>query len=71
MLVVLMRERWTVVDRRTGEPVTMAIFPSQRSAEDHITEWQNRHARGGRPDITRELLVNMEPRLLSDAGGES
>lgn len=52
---------WTIVDNRTGRPVTKALFLTRQSAEDHITQWQDRHDRGGRPDISRDLLLHMAP----------
>ena len=62
-----MGDRWTVVDRRTNKPVTIATFPSEDWAINQITQWQDRHERGGRRDITRDLLLNMSPRLISEA----
>lgn len=59
------RERWTVIDRRTGKEVTAAVFSSRKQAEDHITEWRDRHDRGGRPDITWDKLENLEPKELT------
>lgn len=58
---------WTIIDRRDNRPVTINAYISEQSTIDQITEWQNRHDRGGRPDITREALLNMEPRLVSEA----
>ncbi|WP_141693406.1 hypothetical protein [Curtobacterium sp. UCD-KPL2560] len=53
------RPRFKIVDRRTGQSVTSVTYLSEQSARDDITDWQNRHDRGGRPDITRDLLLNM------------
>jgi hypothetical protein len=58
---------WTIVDRRTNRPVTIVSFLSREGAESQITQWQNRHDRGGRKDVTRESLLNMEPKLISEA----
>lgn len=52
---------WKIIDKRNGKRVSMATFFSESSAWEHITVWQNRHDRGGRPDISRELLLNMLP----------
>lgn len=57
---------YKIVDRRTGERYGYAVYLSRERAEDKITEWQNRHDKGGRPDITRDMLLNMEPRRLDD-----
>lgn len=48
-----------IVDRRTGQRITSVTYFSEQGARDDITAWQNRHDRGGRPDITRDLLINM------------
>jgi hypothetical protein len=61
------RVAWTIVDRRTNRPVTIVSFLSREGAESQITQWQNRHDRGGRKDITREALLNMEPKRVADA----
>lgn len=61
-------ERWRIIDRRDGKPVSMGTWLNERSAWDEITDWQNRHDRGGRPDITREMLLNMVPVRLVENG---
>lgn len=53
---------WKIVDRRTGAEMTINSYFTREQAEQQITEWQDRHDRGGRPDITRDMLLNMEPR---------
>ena len=58
---------WTIVDRRDNRPVTINSYFTREQAEGQITEWQNRHDRGGRPDVTRESLLNMQPRPVSEA----
>ena len=50
---------WKIIDKRNGSRVSQATFFTEGSAAGHITSWQNRHDRGGRPDITRDLLLNM------------
>lgn len=40
----------------------MSSYPTEAWAIEQVTQWQNRHDRGGRPDITRDMLLNMEPR---------
>lgn len=52
---------WKIIDKRTGVRVSSASFLTEESAWHHITQWQDRHDRGGRPDIKRDLLVNMLP----------
>ena len=54
--------RWEIVDRRTGAVMGINTYPSPAAAWLQITMWQNRHDRGGRPDITLDMLLNMEPR---------
>jgi hypothetical protein len=46
---------WTIVDSRTGQPVTISSYPSQASAERQIAAWRQRDARGGRPDIHESM----------------
>lgn len=58
---------WTIVDRRDNRPVTIVSFFSRESAQDQIEEWRERHARGGRPDVSLDRLDNMEPKLVSEA----
>lgn len=55
---------WEIIDRRTGERVSTAYFLTRASAEAQITAWQDRHDRGGRPDITRDMLLNMTPHAI-------
>jgi hypothetical protein len=52
-------QSWMVIDQRTGKRMSAASFLTRESAEWHITEWQDRGERGGRPDISREKLLNM------------
>lgn len=54
-----MTEHWKIIDQRTGSRVSQASFLTEESAWHHITSWQDRHDRGGRSDITRELLLNL------------
>lgn len=54
-----MNESWKIIDRRTGSRVSQASFLTEDSAWYHITSWQDRRDRGGRPDISRELLLNL------------
>lgn len=53
------RARFKIIDQRTGESVTSVTYLSHEQARADITAWQDRHDRGGRPDITREMLLNM------------
>jgi hypothetical protein len=53
------RTGFKIVDRRTGQRVTSVTYFSEQGARDEITAWQDRHDRGGRPDVTKDLLVNM------------
>lgn len=53
---------WQIVDRRTGKRVTQGAYLSEKAAGRQIDAWQDRHQRGGRPDVTREDLLAMEPR---------
>lgn len=59
-----------IFDRRSGKGHGPVLYLSRKQAEDQITAWQNRHDRGGRPDITREMLVNMDVRPFRPADGE-
>lgn len=52
---------WKIVDRRTGVRMGVATYLSFRAAGQQIDRWQDRHERGGRPDITRDMLLNMQP----------
>lgn len=54
-------ESWKIVDSRDGSRVSRASFLSEESAWWHVTQWQDRHDRGGRPDISRDLLLHMKP----------
>ena len=62
-----MNDSWTIVDRRDNRPVTITSFFTEEQAVWQITDWQDRHERGGRKDITKEMLLNMEPRRTADA----
>lgn len=53
------RQMFKIVDQRTGQRMGVGSYPKAEWAWQEITEWQNRHDRGGRPDITRDMLVNM------------
>jgi len=53
------RTGYKVVDQRTGDRVTSVTYFTEQGAWDDITSWQNRHDQGKRPDITRDMLVNM------------
>lgn len=55
------REVWRIIDQRTGRPATKACFLSKEGAERTIQGWKDRRARGGRPDITAEMLSNFVP----------
>lgn len=59
------RELWQIVDRRTGRRATVVSFLTRKQAEDQITEWQDRHDRGGRPDVTRDTLLHMTPERVA------
>lgn len=52
---------WKIIDKRSGSRVSTASFLTAESAWQHISQWQDRHDRGGRPDISRDLLLNLEP----------
>lgn len=54
-----MSERSRIIDSRTGKRVTIASYPNAESAHRDIADWQKRHDRGGRPDITQELIDHM------------
>jgi len=61
---------WKIVDRRTDAEMGMSVYTTRQQAEQQITVWQNRHDRGGRPDITRDMLLNMVPReIIRDSAG--
>lgn len=51
-----------VVDQRNGEPVTDANYFTADQAQYDIDEWWARFHRGGRPDISRDLLLNLQVR---------
>lgn len=51
---------FAIVDRRTGERVTSVAYITREQAEQDITAWQDRHDRGGRPDVTRDMLLHMD-----------
>lgn len=57
---------WVIVDRRTGKQVGVSGYPTSESAGQQIDAWQDRHERGGRPDITKELLLNMQPKEITE-----
>lgn len=54
-------EMWKIVDSRTGSRVSITSFFTEEQCWRQISQWQDRHDRGGRPDITRELLLHMKP----------
>jgi hypothetical protein len=54
------RGAYEIYDSRTGERYGPVLYLSRKQAEDQMTAWQDRHDRGGRPDITREMLLNMD-----------
>lgn len=54
------RQRFRIIDSRSGKPVSMGTWLSRESAEVEIEEWKRRRAKGGRPDITQDLLDHME-----------
>lgn len=56
-----MSEYWQIVDQRDKTPVGMAVYLTEDQAWRDISSWQDRHDRGGRPDITQDLLLNMKP----------
>ena len=53
------RQRFCIIDSRTGKRVSMGTWLSQEGAEEEIEEWKRRRAKGGRPDITQDLLDHM------------
>jgi hypothetical protein len=53
------RTGFKVVDRRTGDRVTSVTYFTEETARADITSWQDRHDRGKRPDITKDMLLNM------------
>lgn len=55
---------WCIEDRRTGRRMSVAAFFTEDSALATIKEWRSRHDKGGRPDITAEMLENMRPRRI-------
>jgi hypothetical protein len=55
-----------VVDQRTGNPVTEANYFTAEQAQYDIAEWWARFHRGGRQDISRELLLNLQVRREDD-----
>jgi len=57
------RQAFKIIDRRNGARMGITTYLTEESAWHQITDWQNRHDRGGRPDITRDLLLNMAPAL--------
>lgn len=50
---------WVVVDHRTGKRASVACFLSESSALDAVRRWRDRGERGGRPDVSQELLNNL------------
>lgn len=62
------RRGFKIIDQRTGARVTIGTYLTVEQAWAQITEWQDRHDRGGRPDITRDLLLNMVPAFEDGQG---
>lgn len=58
-------ETWMIIDRRSGKQWGFNIYPSFEVAGKQIDAWQDRHERGGRPEITREMLLNMVPKKVA------
>ncbi|BDZ52837.1 hypothetical protein GCM10025867_50780 (plasmid) [Frondihabitans sucicola] len=56
-------EVWKIVDSRTGRRATSGSFLSEEQCWVQITQWQDRHDRGGRPDVTFDQLTHMKPVL--------
>jgi hypothetical protein len=54
-----------IFDTRTDHRVGPVLYLTRKQAEDQVTAWQNRHDRGGRPDITRDMLLNMDVRSVN------
>ena len=55
-------ECWKIVDTRTGRRATIVSYFTREQAQREIEGWFRRHERGGRPDITLEMLQAYEPR---------
>lgn len=52
-------KHFNIIDADTGKRVTIVSFLNRSQAEQQIAQWQDRHEQGGRPDITREMLLRM------------
>lgn len=50
------RERYRIIDSRSRKPVSMGTWLTRESADEEIEGWKRRRAKGGRPDITQDLL---------------
>lgn len=51
---------YKIIDSRTGALSTRSSYLFREDAERDITAWQDRHDRGGRPDITLDKLLHMK-----------
>lgn len=45
------RESWTWVDSRTRKRVSITSTMTREQAEQQLAAWQERDAKGGRPDL--------------------
>lgn len=60
--------RWTIVDRRTGQPCTVTSFRSAEAARDAIKVTRERFDAGHRFDLA-DLIDHLEPRIRIRGGG--
>lgn len=51
---------WRVVHKSTGREATIFSFFTRKQAQDAIDGWIARHHRGGRPDISLDMLLDLE-----------
>lgn len=56
-------DTWTIVDSRTGQPVTVTSFFTEEGALEQIESWRERDRRGKRPDV-HDMMPYLEPKLV-------
>lgn len=55
----LLAPRFKIIDTATGKRVTICTYSTETQAANDIDSWLARHHRGGRPDITLEMIQRM------------